>query len=463
MTRALFLAALLLTACPSIDPVDGDDLPTPDLYTFESRFDGEDSVAYSGQVFRHVLIHDTRSWVDGLTVRLDEGWFPEEGDVVAELEFFFEFDGATSAGLEHGIHTAPAPLQTTYAQIASGKDLVSRIAGNDPVGQHVTWSTDFVGWDHPAVTGPESLVRLWFEQIEDQAVAWSTGGYPLDPTGAPVPAVYITPQGQDLSQLLQKFLLGAIAYSQATDDYLDDDLPDAGLRSDHSQAREGSNHTALEHAWDEAFGYFGASRDYGLRADADVAEARAFDTDNDGEIDLLGEYSFGHSVNAAKRDRGSVAATDFSGRAWDAFLGGRAILAQADGPLTDAEFALLQLRRDEAVRAWEAAIGATVVHYINEVLTDMDLMGTEGYSFEAHAKHWSEMKGFALAFQFNPRSALSVTGFAGLHDLLGTVPALQGDDVAAYAADLLAARDLIGGALDFEDANLGDVHGLGGW
>ena len=61
----------------------------------------------------------------------------------------------------------------------------------------------------------------------------------------------------------------------------------------------------------------------------------------------------------------------------------------------------LKAHRDAALSAWEKAIAATVVHYINDVIGDME---AEDYSFYDHAKHWSEMKGFALSFQFNRRS-----------------------------------------------------------
>ncbi len=464
MTKHLWLAllTLALVGCPPVndDDVvtddDDDDDGAPSIYEF-------DNASYSGQVFRHVLISDTKGWIGGMTDRLDAGWFPADGDVVAELDFFFEFDGDVGGDLEHGV-SAPLPLdQETYADIASGKDLVGKLAGNDEVGQHEDWSTAFVGWDEDGVTTPESLVRLWFEQLEDQAIAWSVGDYPLDPTGAPVGGVYVTEDGRDLQQLVQKFLLGAVAYSQGTDDYLDDDTAGKGLLADHTADEEGEDFTALEHAWDEGFGYFGAARTYGLQTDDDIADVGAFDADGSGTIDLLSEFCFGHSVNAAKRDRGAVAATDLSAQGFDAFVAGRALLASTDGALTDDEFALLQGYRDEAVAAWEAAIAATVVHYVNDTLQDMAAIGTADYSFGSHAKHWSELKGFALSLQFNPRSSLTDDELIELHDLIGTAPALEGDDLDGYRADLIAARALVGEAHGFDAANLGDDEGLGGW
>ncbi len=466
-----YVAALALTVpllgCPPEPQPEPDPDPETELpgsYTFDSRFDDGSGVSYSGQTFRHVLIDDMKSHVGGLTDRLDAGWFPQDGEVVAELDFYFQFDGATSGSLEHGADTTPAPLQVTYDDIASGKDLVGKVAGNDETGQHADWSTDFVGWDADGVTSPESLVRLWFEQIEDQSIAWSAGDYPLGPDGQPVADVYVTADGQDLRQLLQKFLVMSIAFSQGADDYMDDDLASKGLLSQNSVPdQDGKPYTTLEHAWDEGFGYFGASRTYIDWTDDEVADLGHLDADGDAAIDLLSEVCWGASVNAAKRDRGGVVASSFRQDAWEGFLAGRHLIAGADDLDAD-QLAELQGHRDQAIGAWEAAIAATVVHYINDVLGDMGAFDTADYSFEDHAKHWSEMKGFALGLQFNPRSPLSDAQFAELHSYLGTAPALPGDaDAADYAQGLLDARALLGSAYGFDAANLGDDGGAGGW
>jgi hypothetical protein len=374
------------------------------------------------------------------------------------LEFYFDYDAAIGADVPHGLATSPAAAQATYGDFPSQKSLVEKIAGNDAVGQHADWSTDFVGWGPAGSTTPEGLVRDWFVRIDALAQNRANGAPTLAPDGSPVSAVHITPQGHDLSQLLQKFLLGAVAFSQGADDYLDDDLPGKGLLADHTALVDGAPYTEVEHAWDEGFGYFGASRDYGLLDAADVAEDPSHDTDGDGAIDLLSEYSHGHSANAAKRDAGAVTTTDHAGQAWRAFRAGRQLLADRDGALDDDDLATLREHRDQAIEAWEAAIAATVVHYINEVLRDEATLQTADYDFEAHAKHWSELKGFALAFQFNRRSPLDSDDFAALHTLIGDAPALAG-----AAPELRQARALVGDAFGFDAANLGDDGGHGGW
>jgi hypothetical protein len=436
-------------------------------YAFTSALTGSDSVSYGGQIFRQLLIDDMKTYLGELTERIDDGsYFPAAGDVALDLGFYLDFDSSVGGQVPLGLTTDPATLQAVYDDVSSGKDLVQKLAGNDATGQHKTWATDFVGWNDD-VTTPESLVRLWVDQIDAQAVAWAAGEIPTDPNGDPVTAVYLTPQGQDLRQLLQKFLRVGIAWSQGADDYLDHDTSDKGLLQDHTVAEEGKTYTALEHAWDEGFGYFGAARDYGHQVDAETADQPFGDSDGDGAIDLLTEYSFGHAVNAAKRDAEAVAATDDTAAAWQGFYNGRLLLADTAGTaLSDSDFAALLGHRDQALAAWERAIAATVVHYINETLQDLDTIGTADFAFADYAKHWSELKGFALGLQFSRFSPLSDADFATLHTALGTAPlspALPQDAHDGWADDLIGVRDLLGASYGFDTANLGEADGTGGW
>ena len=76
---------------------------------------------------------------------------------------------------------------------------------------------------------------------------------------------------------------------------------------------------------------------------------------------------------------------DLTAEAFDAFLAGRALIAEAGGALDDTQLAELRAFRDTAVGAWEKAIAATVVHYINDTLADMASFGTDDYDFLDHA------------------------------------------------------------------------------
>ncbi len=470
------LVLLALAACTDKDvddteiDSDGTDVGTDtdvdgdEVYVFDSEDGSESSVVYTGQVVRHLLISGMKSEIGALTNRIDaSGYFPEDGDVTADLNFYLEFDGAIGGVVAVPFSSDPSPLQSTYADIATGSTLVGKIAGNDATGQHADWSTEFVGWDQDDVTTPESLIRLWVDQLDGLAVDRAGGVIPAWPDGTAMGEVFITEDGQDLQQLIQKFLLGSIAYSQGTDDYLDNDIDGKGLLADNTEQGEGKPYTALEHAWDEGFGYFGATRTYGSMSDDEIADIGFRDDNNDGAIDLTSEAIFGHAANAAKRDRGAVVMTDYTQQAWDGFYAGRTVIMNADGALTESEMAQLVEHRDDAVAAWEHAIASTAVHYINDVVQDMGKMGSDDYSAASHSKHWSELKGFSLSLQFNPRSTVSTADFAELQGLIGTAPVLDSSQAADAVADLIAARNILGTSYGFDAGNLGDDAGHGGW
>lgn len=458
----LFCALVALTACTG--PGDDDDTAADPLdgpYAFVDA-DGASTVAYSGQVMRQVLIDDLKRYLTALTARIDAGYSPAPGEVRADLDFYFAFDAESAGTIPPLLTTDPPLLQATYGDI-SDKNLVDKIAGNDSVGQHADWSTALVGaGDH----SPQSRIEAWFDEIDAMSVDRANGRIPVGADGTPVPSVALSADGLDRVQLIEKFLRGAINFSQGADDYLDDDIDGKGLLADHTAPAAGKTYTELEHAWDEAFGYFGASRDYGLRSADEVADGAWFDTDDDGAIDLNSEMSWGHAVNAAKRDRGAVVNAEFKGRAWAAFIEGRAVIAAAEGPLDADAYAALQGHRDDAVAAWEQTLAANCVHYINDTLADLASVGTDDYGFADHAKHWSELKGFALALQFNPRSPMSSADFERLHTLIADAPALPGDGedaLADHGAALREARTLIGQVYGFNEQNLGDDDGEGGW
>ena len=469
----------------------GGPLPPEGTYNFESQFNaGESSVAYSGQIWRHVAIADLKTFIGGMTADIDGAnplGLSDKQSVLDALNFYFRFKTLGDGTVAHLVSTMPAAQQTTYDDISTDKDLVGKIAGNDTTTDHKNWSTMFVGWSDTSINGgspiatPEALIDAYFGLIADNAVD-RLNNVPRYIPGEPMmPAnelpVHVTADGLDLQQLVQKVLLGAVAYSQGTDDYLDDDVADKGLMS--SNAQDGTNaYTTLEHHWDEGFGYFGAARNYDEYDDDELSSKGGrmdwqgyHDTNGDGFLDLKSEHNFGHSVNAAKRDRGSAAtaATDFTKQAFDALVAGRNIISGASDPLTAQEMTDLQAQRDLIVDAWERAIAATIVHYINEVLRDMGRFGDPSYSYLDHAKHWGELKGFALGLQFNPRSQVSDTDFAAFHTHVGDRPVLSeaagatAQQITDYRAALISARDILKASYLFDDANMGDANGENGW
>lgn len=440
-------------------------------YDFASDFvAGASSVGYSGQVLRQVLIAELSEHIEGIGDAVDTAPQSRE-EVLASLLFYYDFDSSVGGETPLTLSVTPPLLQKTFNDISTDKQLRDKTAGNDASTDHATWNDgeSFQGWSEGGDESdtPTELLEYWFGALADLAVARGAGTRPSDPDDEPIELVYVTAQGQDLKQLIQKFLLVSVTFSQGADDYLDDDVAGKGLLSPNTQDGDAA-YSVLEHAWDEGFGYFGAARNYDdytveeLSGESGREGYQSYqDTDADGAIDLTREYNYGIAVNCAKRDLGSAEATDFSGDVFKAFVAGRTIIANAAGEsLSAAELEALKAERDIARQTWEKCVAATVVHYINEVLGDMDTFGTDAYSFVDHAKHWSEMKGYALGLQFNPASPMLVeTRFADLHGLIYDAPVLPNDAggakaFAAYRTDLGLARDLLRDAYGFAEANV---------
>ncbi len=453
-----------------------DDLTVPTTYTFPSLYLSDtSSVSYTGQTMRHLLIADMITEIKRLSDRNDLN----TDEIEALLNFYFNFDSSANGAVHHqftleGESVTPGP---TYGDVSSNKNLSEKVAGEDPIQLP---ADAFFGWDLGAQDAkPIDLVNHFIEQIA-QLASNRNASIALDNgTTADIDLPYVSELGQDYRQLIQKFLLGAIAYSQGTADYLKTDFSQNNANApDDTRA-----FSTAQHKWDEAFGYFGAARDYSEYSDDEIAGKGGrpeysngyYDSNGDGLIDLHAEINQGHAVNCAKRDRGTAdltQPTDFTQTAFTAFLNGRAILNSTTEELSEEALAALQAEALTASQTWEKCIAATVIHYINDTVADMDDFGEAGYNdlsaFKNHAKHWSEMKGFALGLQFNPDSpfladSTALNALKTVLSLMGDAPVLPNGTqngssfeggVAQYRADLIAARDILESTYNFDSEHV---------
>lgn len=453
----------------------GDPFAAP--YEWESRFvPGAYAVAHDGQTARHVLIESMKSYIGGLTTMIDGDMNPPQtqAELMSALLYYYEFDDASSGGDSHGIATDPPPLATTFEGISTGKMLKDKFAGNDASTDHKDWKdgVSFVGWSDLSINGgepigsPEALLMAYFDTLGQLVEDRVNGTIPNEPgTSTPISKVFVTPTGLDLQQLIQKFLVMGVAFSQGADDYLDNATEGKGLLT--SNAQDGDKPwSVLEHQWDEGFGYFGAAHDYSLYSDEEIAGSGGrpdwqvyHDTNGDGAIDFMREFNWGASTNAAKRDLGATVAIDLTKDAFDAFVQGRELIMGAGETLTSEELTELEGYAEAAVAAWDKAIAATVIHYINDTIADTEAIDDDpgSYNFYDHAKHFGEMKGFALGLQFNPRSPISDADFAAFHTQVGDKPVLADATAverAAYIQSLLMARDILAQAYGFDSDNV---------
>ena len=422
----LTVASLFLAACGS-DEEETDELAeageatiaVPQAYVFDSRFmEGESSVSYSGQVVRNLLLQDLKSTTDSVG---KDGARPI---AVSDLLKFYEYDDAlnlktlTTTG-------ALSASESHYSALSTGKNLVGKISDELVIGYNQT---------------ADDLVREWFKGIAENS-------QDSDKLGTPM--AYTTDDGVDMSQMINKVLIGAVPYYQATGVYLG-----GLLERDNSEARDGTDpYTSMEHAWDEAFGYFGAARDYSRYTDEQLAgkvDDFTFDSNGDGSIDFKSEYNFGLSRNAGKRDKGG-SGVDFTQEIFNAFLAGRTAITNQG---TVAE---ISAHRQAAANGMEKVIAATVVHYINDTLSDMSKLGTADENIANLNKHWAEMKGYTVALQYNPFRLITDGQLAELHGIMGKAPIYEKPGSNAYntqVANYKRAKDVMQAAYGFSNTNM---------
>ena len=423
----LTVASLFWVACGSdedtedadVDGEAGATIEIPQAYVFDSRFvEGESSVSYSGQVVRNLLLQDLKALTDSVG---KDGARPV---AVSDMLKLYEYDDALNLKTSTTTGALPAS-ESHYSALSIGKNLVGKIS-DEPV----------IGYNRSA----DDLVREWFKAIADNS-------QDADKLGTSM--AYTTDDGVDMSQMVNKVLIGAVPYYQATGVYLG-----GLLERDNSEARNGTDpYTAMEHAWDEAFGYFGAARDYARYTDAQLAgkvDDFTFDSNGDGSIDFKSEYNFGLSRNAGKRDKGG-SGVDFTQQIFNAFLAGRTAITN------QGSVAEISAHRQTAAEGMEKVIAATVVHYINDTLSDMSKLGTAEKNRANLNKHWAEMKGYTVALQYNPFRLISDGQLAELHGIMGEAPIYDEPGSNSYktqVANYERAKTVMQAAYGFSNDNM---------
>jgi len=442
----------MLAACGSSSD-DEAGVNYPSTYEFASKLeDGQSAVKFTGQAARQILIGEIKNATGNAEIdKADLETIYSQGSSVLDDANIYGAD----AGFGTPVHiSAPEGFtiaQSDYTKVFEGagsKKLSDKTAGCD----NELSATQFIGWT------VATLVDCGTSKNED-AVDYHDAPYSLMVEWIDAAAVnkVDTALGLNYQQLFQKFLLGAVAFSQTAEDYL---KTTKLATADNSIAKDTDGpYTALEHSWDEGFGYFGASTDYLNIADATInGKTYHSDVSGEGEIDLLkGEYNFGLAQYASKHDV-LTGTTDLSSDIMIAFLEGRQLIQDNIGtnPADSAGFNTeLAAISDRAVKGMEKIFAISVIKYINETISDLGnyTVGAGDQDVDDLAKHWSELKGFALGLQFSPIASMDEDKQLALHALIGQSPITQLNSKTVtqeYIDDLIAARALVQEAFGFD-------------
>ena len=374
----------------------------PDMYgnfpVTEKSYSGKkkDSTSYTGQVARHVL-HNSLKKLAG----------KGNGNPNPELKLtMMSYYSSKDAGRKIIDPTSKGEFkvkQTMVDEISKGKNLKGKT--------YKGLVNGFPG----QMSGPEV-----FEFLIDKASSSNKGFDPVT--------------GYNYPQLISKFMMGAVFYSQAVDNYLDEKMG-ADNKPNNKPYKKGAHYTGKEHSWDEAFGYFGApahamalnaKQAYGIAKRKDIKVA---DANGDGVVDLKTEMTFAHAYYAADSDK---AGTKYMHTIVDAFIKGRQLIRDADGAaLTDEQRAKLMSYVKVIKTNWERVIAEAAFKYAGSCYKDLEKLrtivesnGDASKAFSAYGKHWGELKGFLMALETSGRSL----GEAGvrMNRLVGYGPVLLG-------------------------------------
>ena len=198
---------------------------------------------------------------------------------------------------------------------------------------------------------------------------------------------YVSADGLEYNQAFAKSLIGALMLDQMLNNYLSPAVLDEGnnrVDNDNALVLEGTNHTTMEHKWDEAFGYlFGNT--------PDVSQAL---------LTLGQDDSFLNKYLA--RVEGDP---DFEGIAfdvYDAFIAGRTAIVNSDYDSRDEYADIIKEKMSEV-------IAVRAVHYLEQAYF---LLEVESTSMGTIFHDLSEAYGFIYSLQFTQNPATGQAYFS---------------------------------------------------
>ena len=258
----------------------------------------------------------------------------------------------------------------------------------------------------------------------------------------------ITDNQVNMSQLVNKLLLGGLMYARGAEALTNID---------------GTDEDDVENL-NTAAAYFGAPNEFSAEfldygGGTEGLANTAVDLNEDEQIDFNTEFVFTWASYAAERSavaENNGTPNDFARRAKGAMDDLRTAIEEDDSSVdVDAKAAT-------ALEAWESVVAVNVIHYVNAMEGDLssldsdETVTTDALSDDAVAEfneHWGEAKPFAWALQFNPEKQISDTQLQNLHDALGAAPP-YGKTKSDVVSDIDTVKQILVDAYDFDASNV---------
>lgn len=341
----LLLASLLAVSCGTESGGDAE-LNEPPTYSFERN--GESTVSFSGQTTR---------------IQMGDELF------LAMLDF----DNSTEELL----------LQMYRNQTADGGDAdpwseADLNASDKSIKSKVAASSDYFASDATLSAELKNDFETWIsaqidEVFPNRNVLAQPGIAGQIAQGSTTR--YVSGEGLEYDQLVNKSLIGALMADQMLNNYLSTSVLDAGTNrtnNDDAVTEEGSTYTTMEHKWDEAYGYI-----YGTSQNPADPNATIGDDDR-----FLNKYV------------GSVSGDDdfasIDEDIFNAFKKGRAAIVAGEYEIRDQQAGIIR----EAI---STAIAVRAVYYLQ---AGKSQLAEESPQYGAAFHSISEGYGFIYSLQF---------------------------------------------------------------
>ncbi|HEX8545497.1 MAG TPA: DUF4856 domain-containing protein [Cytophagaceae bacterium] len=199
-------------------------------------------------------------------------------------------------------------------------------------------------------------------------------------------SVFINHDGSYLPELIEKKMLGSIFYDQAVNTHL------RQFQTKDNIVVKKDSGTAMEHSWDEAFGYFGGSVSQGYYTkDSAILSKKGIDV-------------FTFMTLAAKLDtdylKFTSIPTNFTLDFYQGFINGRDAISRND------VYAAL-LEKDRIIENWDRLITASAVSDLEDLRGCFSLVDPYEVGI-CKSKKWTAVVGTLDILQYNPSNRLGL-------------------------------------------------------
>jgi hypothetical protein len=320
---------------------------------------------------------------------------------------------------------AVAPSATTYGELPAFVDIQSQIFKEDLLGSAELESAD--SDNSGTARNADDLIRFYLNETKQ-----------------------VSSNGVAFNQLIEKGVASALTYADAAD-ILNDFAEDGSVASGDAEKK-----------WNEAFGHFGAPRNFkvvldvggggnGLTSGPSGGKFQDINGNNTTNLVTEGVYIWaGYTAERAAAAEATGNPNNFATRAFNAFVDGRKAIDNGNTDKLSGSDGFAAT----ALNAWEATVAVNVIHYINSMEGNLEgLDDTKTIEDGDVGKgSWGEAKAFLWALQFE--SELTDSELETLHSQVGNDPPFGELTVQEYEEDLANATQTIADAYGFADENV---------